>query len=231
MGASEYLVPPFFSDMNEPSELPARDLWYAPGARENELLGFLKSLPISNQLSSSLIYMLQLSQYVSGILASPTVLNTVQQASFLQHIYSFRYRLLLDSAVTLVDESAKVLDEALRLGAMLYISETPKEFPSAAVGPTKLVRRLRELVMQVQIWNEREAGLVLWLLFMGGIAAKKGEDRDAFVGPIKKLSGRLNVQGWAGARGRLEELWWVGAIHENPCRELWDEVVSRSAKG
>lgn len=232
MGSSEYLIPPFFADANVLPKLPERDLRQAAGSEDSEILTFLETLPISGQLSNSLTYMHGLSQSVSRILASPTVLNGIQQASLLQHIYSLRYNILPTPAnAEFPDESAKILDEVLRLGAMLYISETPKEFPSAAVGPVKLVRRLKELVMQVQMWNAKEAGLVLWLLFMGGIAARNGEDREWYVSQIDKLTGRLNVNMWGGVRGRLEKLWWVGAIHERPCRELWDEVVVKSVQG
>ncbi|KAG4429356.1 hypothetical protein IFR05_015155, partial [Cadophora sp. M221] len=226
MGASEYLVPAFFGEGNALPKLPAQNLRNA-GPRNSSILNFLNLLPISSDLCNTLIYMHGLSQSVSRILTSPTVLTGSQQISLLQHNYSLRYNLLPDYSgdVEFADEAARTLDEVLRIGALLYISETPKEFPNAAVGPVKLVRRLRELVMQVQMWNEREAGLVLWLLFIGGIAARKGEDRLWFVVQIEKLVRKLGLERWGDVRGRLEELWWVEGIHEKVCRELWDEVV------
>ncbi|KAH9212956.1 hypothetical protein DL95DRAFT_447303 [Leptodontidium sp. 2 PMI_412] len=197
MGASENLIPAFFAEGNSLPKLPERDLRNA-GPRNSSILNFLNLLPISADLCNTLIYMHGLSQSVSRIMTSPTVLSGSQQISLLQHIYSLRYDLLPDysGGVEFADEAAKTLDEVLRIGALLYVSETPKEFPNAAVGPVKLVRRLRELVMQVQMWNEREAGLVLWLLFIGGIAARKGEDRLWIVVQIERLAGKLGLERW-----------------------------------
>ncbi|PVH76068.1 hypothetical protein DL98DRAFT_657766 [Cadophora sp. DSE1049] len=226
MGATEYLVPAFFAGGNSLPGLPARDLRKA-GEQTTSILDFLSLLPVSDDLFHTLIYMHGLSQSVSRVLTSPTVLTGSQQVSLIQHIYSLRYNLLPDysHSTDFADEAARTLDEVLKIGALLYISETPKEFPNAAVGPLKMVKRLRELVMQIQMWNEREAGLVLWLLFFGGIAARKGEDRVWFSVQIERLSGKLGLNEWGEVRARLEVLWWVEEIHEKPCRELWDEVI------
>ncbi|KAH7395644.1 hypothetical protein BKA64DRAFT_745837 [Cadophora sp. MPI-SDFR-AT-0126] len=226
MGATEYLVPAFFTGGNSLPKIPAQDLRKA-GKQTTSILAFLNALPISDGLCNTLIYMHGLSQSVSRVLTSPTVLTGSQQVSLMQHIYSLRYNLLPDylHGADFADEAARTLDEALRIGALLYISETPKEFPNAAVGPLKMVKRLGKLVMQVQMWNEKEAILVLWLLFFGGIAVRKGEDRVQFSVQIERLCGKLGLKEWGEVKARLEVLWWVEKIHERPCRDLWHEVV------
>ncbi|KAL2072124.1 hypothetical protein VTL71DRAFT_11467 [Oculimacula yallundae] len=229
MGASEYLVPAYFSSFNSLPKLPAQDLRHA-GLQDRSVLKFLSVLPISADLCNTLMYMYGLSHSVSLILASPTVLSESQQVSLLQHIYSLRYNLLpprygedgLGFGEGVGGDEA--MDEVLRIGALLFVAETPREFPCAAVGPGRLVKRLRELVIRVQMWNGREAGLVLWLLFVGGMAAR-GEDRVWFIEQIERLGGRIGVVRWGEVKGVLEGLWWVERIHEKPCRELWDKVV------
>ena len=79
--------------------------------------------------------------------------------------------------------------------------------------------------MQIQMWNENEAGLVLWFLFFGGIAARKGEHRVWFSLQIERMCGKLGANEWGDVRGRLEVLWWVEEIHEKSCRELWNEAM------
>ncbi|KAK0101579.1 hypothetical protein ONS95_006743 [Cadophora gregata] len=225
-GASEYLVPAFFAEANSLPKIPAQDIRKG-GEQLGSVLALLNVLPISADLCNTLIYMHGLSQSVSGILMSPTALTGSQQVSLMQHIYSLRYNLLPDHShsVEFADDAARTLDEVLRIGALLYISETPKEFPNAAVGPLKMVKRLRELVISVQMWNEKEAGLVFWLLFFGGIAARQSEDRVWFSVQIERLSKRLGISDWEDVRGRLEVLWWIKGIHEKTCRKLWDEVL------
>jgi len=71
------------------------------------------------------------------------------------------------------------------MGALLYIEATPREFPFSAIGPSNLAASLKELVLSVQMWNEREGALVLWLLYMGAMSSRKGEDKIWFVARIE----------------------------------------------
>jgi len=78
--------------------------------------------------------------------------------------------------------------------------------------------------MGIKIGNQREGGLMVWLLFMGGLEARDELDRMWFVDQISKLARRLGLE-WVGVRSALEELWLVEAIHGVRCRRLWEEVV------
>jgi len=116
------------------------------------------------------------------------------------------------------------LNDVLIIGAILYLQATPKEFPFAAVGPGNLVKRLRELVFKVHMWNEKEAELVVWLLFIGAICARKGPDRIWYIAQIEKLTRRLGFKEWPILKEKLEAFWWVGELHGNAAREVWEEA-------
>lgn len=77
----------------------------------------------------------------------------------------------------------------------MYLQITPQEFPRAAVGPGNLVKKLRGLVLNVHMWNVRGAELVLWLLFVGAMCARKGPDRIWYIDQIEKLTGELRFRG------------------------------------
>jgi hypothetical protein len=223
MGATDYVCPPFFSDSNGLPSIPSRDVQYP--AAQTPLIDFLDTLPLSPELSNALIYMHILSQQISSILSTSTVYTEAQQIALLKHTYSLRYSLLPSPTNTwYIDPRTETIDEVLRIGALLYIQATPQEFPYAALGPRNLVARLRELVLSVQMWNEREGVLVMWLLFMGAMSSRKGGDRIWFVAQIEKLSGRLGFGEWGEVRGKLEGLWWVSELHEKGGREVWEDV-------
>ncbi|KAF8860638.1 hypothetical protein BDZ45DRAFT_688206 [Acephala macrosclerotiorum] len=226
LGAVDFIEPPFFDRENSLPDIPSR-YKEPPKERGEAMAALLNTLPISEELHDALAYMHSLSIVVSRILASSTICIGAQQVSWQKHAYTLRYSLLRDlGKCNSQDEERQVLDETLRIGALLYVQATPQEFPFSAVGPAKLLRRLKELVLGIQMWNEREGSLVVWLLFMSGISARKGEDKVWFVSQLEKLTARLSILDWELVRGRLETLWWVGPVHEKPCKTLWDEVVA-----
>lgn len=228
LGAVDFIEEPFFGMDNFLMDIPSRyELEKEKGGNGEEMKVLLNTLPISEELHDLLAYMHSLSNVVSRILGSSTVCSGTQQVSWQKHAYALRYSLLggvgkCDSR----DEERRVLDEALRIGALLYVQATPQEFPYSVVGPANLVARLKELVLTIQMWNTREGNLVMWLLFMGGISARKGEDNVWFVTQLEKLTARLRILEWEVANKKLGTLWWVGAIHEKPCRKLWEEVTA-----
>jgi hypothetical protein len=223
MGATDYLRPPFFSDSNGLPSLPSRDIHHL--AAQSALINFLDTLPISPDLLNSLISMHILSQQISRILRTTTIYTDAQQVAFLSQTYSLRYSLLPSTFNGwYLDPGTETLDKVLRIGALLYIQAAPQEFPHAAIGPSNLVKKLRELVLSVQMWNEREGVLVMWFLFMGAMSARKGDDRIWFIAQIEKLSGRLGFGEWGEVKEKFEGLWWVDGLHEKRGMEIWGDV-------
>ncbi|CZR64292.1 uncharacterized protein PAC_14190 [Phialocephala subalpina] len=226
LGALDFIEMPFFDEGNSLPDVPSR-YEEPPEERGEGMAALLNTLPISDVLHDALAYMHSLSVIVSRILASKAICSGAQQVSWQKHAAALRYSLLrglgkCDSQ----DEEKRVLDETLRIGALLYVQATPQEFPFSAVGPAKLIARLKELVLGIQMRNEKEASLVIWLLFMGGISVRKGEDKVWFVAQLEKLTARLSVLEWELVSRRLETLWWVGPVHEKPCKTLWNKVVA-----
>jgi hypothetical protein len=88
------------------------------------------------------------------------------------------------------------LEEVLRVGALLYMQATLQEFPLSAVGSRNPVRRLKASVMMVQIGNKQHGDLMVWLLFIGGIESRSGEDRAWFVAQLGKPFLKLRMWNW-----------------------------------
>jgi hypothetical protein len=222
MGATDYITPPLFSESNGLlSDLPVESVHVI------SCLDFLTFLPISSQLRSALTLLHGLSEELADILSNPAVLSIRQQADLVRRTCQLRYSLLPQQQNVLLDEEVvdANIEETLRIGALLYIHATPQEFPSSAVGPLNLVKKMKDLVLSVQIWNEKEGVLVVWLLFVTCTNARKGKDRIWFIVQLDKLLLRLKLNSWNETKRKLEDLWWVGKLHEKLCKDIWDEII------
>lgn len=221
MGATDYLTSPLFSESNGVlSAYPLDHDYLAPS------LDFLAQLLISSQLRNALTSLYKISEDLSNILSNPAVLSVPQQLDLVTRTCQLRYPLLpIQNDPGLEEVVDGSLEETLRIGALLYIHATPQEFPSSALGPTNLVKRMKELVLSVPIWNEREGVLVIWLLLMACVNARQGQDRIWFVFQLEKLLAKLGLDNWDVTKRKLEDLWWVQKLHEKVCKDIWDEVL------
>lgn len=219
LGAIEYLNPPFFSKMNRLTSLPPMKPYESE--ERATLKDLLDTLSISPNLVSCLMHMHSIAEEISSALFGPVIYTQSEQLVLLEYTYALRYELLSPSCL---EFGSQVVDEVLKIGALLFITATPQEVPFATLGPGSIVKRFRELVLSVQMWNEREGVLVMWLLFIGAMCARKGEDRVWFVAQIEKLTAKLAFREWKDVREKLEGLWWVSGVHEKAAREIWVEV-------
>jgi hypothetical protein len=165
-----------------------------------------------------------LSERISSISSGSTLCTEAEQVSLMEDTFSLRYSLLPSATSRPLDLGKTTLDDVLRIGAILYLQATPQEFPYAAIGPGNLVRKLRGLVFKVHMWNQREGELVMWLLFIGAVCAKKGPDRIWYIAQIQKLTKRLRLREWGVVKEKLEAFWWVTGLHEKAARDAWEEA-------
>jgi hypothetical protein len=164
--------------------------------------------------------MLSLSERISCLSSGSITYNEAEQMTLMKDTYSLRYSLVSQP----LDPGNGSLDDVLRIGAILYLQATPQEFPYVALGPGNLVKRLRELVFNVPMRNEREAELIMWLLFIGAMCARKGPDRIWYIDQIGKLTAKLGLSEWIVVKQKVGEFWWVNTLHDKTAREAWEEA-------
>jgi hypothetical protein len=134
-----------------------------------------------------------------------------------------KYRLLLSPDVDWECSEDWGIEEACRLGALLYMKGVFREFPFSAIGSRKLVRKLREALCRVP-YTATSAPLILWLFFMGGVSANVTSDKAWFVAQLVKVAVALKGKSWSHVKIALQKLLWIEKIHEGICRSLWREV-------
>jgi len=199
----------------------------------------LETLPLSTHLKAGLCQLDELSRYVASLLGGKAATSISEQIALLKRTYALRYEFLcplvpsksfdsLDSLdpLSLLEEpeSRCVLEDGLRISALLYMQATLQEFPLAAVGSLYLVQRLREKVMQIRVNNLKEGELVLWCLVVGGLEARGG-DRVWFGDQLGRLGRKLKIVSWEDGKKALEGLWWIGRVHDVRGRTLWEDSL------
>jgi len=125
------------------------------------------------------------------------------------------------------------LAEALRVAVLLLDLAVVHPYPPSTGVPQRLVRALRDaLALALEQLPEERGGdddeaLVLWLLFVGGVAARvtEGEaERRWFVEAIASLLKGRGVRRWKWVKGFLEGYIWDGDSMDAEGVDLWDEV-------
>jgi hypothetical protein len=120
------------------------------------------------------------------------------------------------------------LTEACRLGALLYIRSVTRQIHPAPKHPRPVVRNLGStLVLIDETAATTTMPLLLWLIFMGGIAAGEGTaQRSLFASKIASLIvSHDELSTWDGIKRVLEETLWLQLIHEEACVRLWTEAT------
>jgi len=135
-----------------------------------------------------------------------------------------RYRLLSWNHSTSEDSQRSAINQSIRYGAILYIKTLVRSPSVRGIDYTNVLSRLRLHLSKLRTCPDA-AGLVLWLLFFGGITSEN-ICRSWFIPRLVDVATQAGVNTWENARLYLTSVWWVEAVHEEPCKRLWEDVKS-----
>jgi len=147
---------------------------------------------------------------------------------FIEACYSIQHQLLSRTSVeagadAFFDAYEARLEEAFRLGGLIFMKEMLQEFAFAVTGTKILVTKLKTSLGLI-LDDGSASHALLWLLFMGGLSAKQSLDRTWFISHLARLGNELDVLTWEEVRGLLEGVIWVGKILDGTGEKLWGEV-------
>jgi hypothetical protein len=133
-------------------------------------------------------------------------------------IYPVLFRLL--TVQTMVKND---LEELLRLGAMLFVSETRRKFGVDPVRTHALVSKLRRLFENMESWGEDERRLKIWVLVMAVCAASSCRDYQWAVNALKEM---MSVESWDDIVREGKKMWYVEEIFGPKLSTLRRELFS-----
>ena len=149
--------------------------------------------------------------------------------AFVWACFSIHYQLLTRPSLSEVDDALLYphdasLDEAFRLGALIFMKEMLREFAFAVTGAKILVKKLRVCLTPILSAGTASNVIVLWLLFVSGMSAREEGDKKWFTTHLASIGRELNVVTFGDVKVVLQKVAWIGRILDGQARGLWAEV-------
>ncbi|KAF1979765.1 hypothetical protein BU23DRAFT_496621 [Bimuria novae-zelandiae CBS 107.79] len=121
------------------------------------------------------------------------------------------------------------VEGAYHIGLAAFVTTLMLQFGRRRYLKFSLVGKcLKEAVMLSL--DEEHDGIVLWLLFLGGISVL-GDMQDAWLGTrIRHILARLGIKGWTEVRRHLVQYPWISAVHDDGGKRLWEFVMRDQAR-
>jgi hypothetical protein len=141
--------------------------------------------------------------------------------AFVEDTFKIQFGLLSIPEPEFYETDELCQQEALRMGALIFMKETLQEYPLASLGSTNLVRRMKNALSFISD-IKKYAQLLVWLLFMGGISSKESLDRVWFIAHLVRVLPKHST--WENVRGVLKKVLWIEKLYGDPCRDVWKEV-------
>lgn len=151
---------------------------------------------------------------------------------FIEDWYSIAYQLLLSGSKEVVSDSDfthenEELGETFRLAALIYMKAILREFLPSTIGSRILISKLKkslENVLRTEVTPD-SSSLLLWPLFMGGLASLQNcLDDTFFITHLVRLRRKLELYEWEDVKERLEHVLWIGRVLDRSGEDLWEEI-------
>lgn len=167
-----------------------------------------------------------------------TLLNNPAEQNFMS---TFRVLALCQDSFFLLRPSRSydplindnILTGLCYLAVMLYLKTVYEtrlrhqglEIQVPIASDTIVLQQFKSYIELIDVPSDEIKALVLWTLFLGGIAVAGTKERTWFVARLVKWTMKWKIRTWQEAELILIDFLWVEKIHQRPCKELWEEVV------
>jgi hypothetical protein len=142
--------------------------------------------------------------------------------TFVYRLYSIHCDLLSFSPDT-GRSSDLHLNEAIRMGALLYIKDILQNFLFSPMQCRILVQNLKDGLSEIPC-TKKLAPVFLWLCLVGANASNTGTARTWFTAHLVRVAASLNIRLWEDVKAILNQLVWIEKLQEVSYRQLWEEV-------
>ncbi|KIW63846.1 hypothetical protein PV04_08818 [Phialophora macrospora] len=239
LNASKYLTAPLFPfvPLVEDGE-QTQTLWSVLGTSPNELrdefvFGGLYDLGLTNEMAVVLVAMQRYGNsvqlFVDGAVADLDLARFCDRRNLIQHTL-----LSLPPQTDLpVSDNPRPIYEPTRLAMLIYSVTVIFPLPPQVAPIALLIERLRAALRVTDLrtsWSSSHQlrRLLVWVLFIGGIAARDmPDDRSWFVGVLKRLTAKGNRLKKFDhlKRDVLNRILWLDRSCDAAGRILWTEIL------
>ncbi len=140
-----------------------------------------------------------------------------------------RYRLLAWVEQDVFEKQYSTFQQCIRYGAFLYLSTLLPRSPVRCVDYNIMKACLRSHILTLEPGCFAITESLLWLLCIGGIAAKETE-QAWFASQLLDTAGQAYLKTWDDLKLILTRFWWIDSAHEGPGLQLLGMVEALRAK-
>jgi hypothetical protein len=176
------------------------------------------------------LYTLGVDDYVAGRSMRPGLSTLCDQRNYVQHN-------LLSLLSSRDIEQPRNTDQqnpfltVCHFAGLLY--SFTAVFPIPAAPFHTLVSRVRQTMATQNFaaqWEEAPR-LLLWILYISGIAALGMPDREWFVGTLDRCLRRLRIESWETLREVMLEFLWLPLTNDGDGMDFWEEIEQSNPLG
>ncbi|KAH8898164.1 hypothetical protein GQ53DRAFT_837144 [Thozetella sp. PMI_491] len=109
-------------------------------------------------------------------------------------------------------EPAALVQEAFRLGALLYLAPIWRHFGVAPVISDRLVRNLQNLLDDPAIDRNENWKVILWALCVGACETQADDQVEWFAKTIVSMLREQRIQSWEDAMVHVRDVLWVDEV-------------------
>ena len=166
------------------------------------------------------LYTLGVDDYVAGRSIRQPLSTLCDQRNYVQH----NLLSLLPAKNTVQLEEPDPFLTVCHLAALLYSFTCVFPIPAAPFHTlvSRVKHRLSTQGFAAQ-WEEAPR-LLLWILYISGIASVGTADREWFVGTLDRCLRRLKIESWEALREVMLEFLWLPLTNDFDGMDFWDEI-------
>ena len=181
-------------------------------------------------MSDDLVRVLCELQYLTSLLKNTEVnFLTVNRFSTSIHCH-----LLTFQSTPHQSSQNTVLEELCCIGALVYLKTVYDSHlclqvwghTAGAVMDKMMVKKLKSCLGKIEMDTVQTRKLFLWVLFLSGAAVAGSKERAWFVARLAKAIVEWQICGWEDAKSSLVDFLWLDRIHDDSCKDLWDESMA-----
>jgi len=189
---------------------------YTPGSSLPELQRVLGT----SSLLASVLAHLQRAMVTADALARE-VLRNVNVRVLVDDRWALHHDILSIPPHSRIDT---LLYEPVRLVTLVFDVGIVFPQPPATGSLARVVRWMKAALEDIDMENIHDKKILVWILFVGGVAAKEMPERDWFV---ERLSGLMkSVTRWAEVKQLLRSFVWMPDAMDEEAMDVWDGVRS-----
>lgn len=126
------------------------------------------------------------------------------------------------------DNNLDVLQEAARLGILLFFGEIRRKCGALAVSTLIQMKKLRQFMINVGANSDwtRAQPLLLWIMFFGFFESWQQPEYGWYLGALARVAHGMGLSSWSTVVSSVRSFLWIPPIHDERVGKFRDSFES-----